>query len=39
MEIIMAIEKISDIGNPLKNPIIGIMVVEFAVIFILAVIY
>ena len=35
----MAIEKISDIGNPLKNPIIGIMVVEFAVIFILAVIY
>ncbi len=39
MEIIMAIEKVSDLGNPLRNPIIGIMVVEFAVIFILALIY
>ena len=39
MKVIMAIEKISDIENPLKNPIIAIILVEFAAIFILAAIY
>ncbi len=35
----MAIEKISDIENPLKNPIIAVILVEFVVISILAAIY